>query len=130
MPQTPSIAHCPRSHAYFQHSPFAFEQLDTLGFNICLGTDSLASNTDLSLFAEMRAFRRVYARVPAEKILAMVTVNAAKAIQAEDFLGKIHPGYQADMIAIPATLETASAYESIISFTAEVPWMMIAGEPV
>ncbi|PYJ40486.1 MAG: hypothetical protein DME86_12005 [Verrucomicrobia bacterium] len=128
LPQAPSIAHCPRSHAYFRHRPFVFERLNALGLNICLGTDSLASNTDLSLFAEMREFRRVYARVPAEKILALVTVNAAKAIQAEDFLGRIHPGYQADMIAIPASFETASAYESIINFTGDVPWIMIGGE--
>ena len=129
VPRMLSIVHCPRSHVYFQHSPFGFERLDALGLNICLGTDSLASNTDLSLSAEMREFRRVHAGISAEKILAMVTVNAAKAIQAEDFLGKICAGYQADMIAIPAISKTSSAYESIISFTAEVPWMMIGGEP-
>jgi cytosine/adenosine deaminase-related metal-dependent hydrolase len=128
MPQTPSIAHCPRSHAYFQHSPFAFDRLDALGLNICLGTDSLASNTDLSLFAEMREFRHMHASIPAENVLAMVTANPAKAIQAEDFLGKIRPGYQADMIAIPATSEAASAYESIINFTGDVSWIMIGGE--
>src|SRR5260370_38246371 len=35
-----SIAHCPRSHAYFEHSPFQFERFCELGFNIGLGTDS------------------------------------------------------------------------------------------
>src|SRR5207244_3147722 len=39
-----SIVHCPRSHAYFGHVAFQFEKLHALGFNICLGTDSLASN--------------------------------------------------------------------------------------
>src|SRR6266403_2166913 len=34
-----SIVHCPRSHEYFGHSPFQFEKLRQLGFNICLGTD-------------------------------------------------------------------------------------------
>src|SRR5438552_10024288 len=37
-----SIAHCPRSHAYFGHVAFQFERLQRLGFNVCLGTDSLA----------------------------------------------------------------------------------------
>src|SRR5207253_8962275 len=69
----------------------------------------ISSNTNLSLFAEMRQFRRMHASIPIENILAMVTVNPAKAIRAEDFLGKIRPGYQADMIAIPATSETSSA---------------------
>src|SRR5438552_1412433 len=38
------VMHCPGSHKYFGHSPFAFDRLRSLGFNICLGTDSLASN--------------------------------------------------------------------------------------
>ncbi len=50
------VVHSPRSHDYFAHSRFPFERLRSLGFNICLGTDSLASNADLSLFAEMRAY--------------------------------------------------------------------------
>ena len=44
-----SMVHCPRSHQYFGHSPFQFEKLKQLGFNICLGTDSLASNDNLNL---------------------------------------------------------------------------------
>ena len=52
-----SIVHCPRSHQYFGHSPFQFEKLKQLGFNICLGTDSLASNDNLNLFAEIFAGR-------------------------------------------------------------------------
>ncbi len=43
------VVHSPRSHDYFQHSRFPFEKLRALGFKICLGTDSLASNEDLSL---------------------------------------------------------------------------------
>src|SRR4030095_10849977 len=38
------IVHSPRSHDYFGHRRFPFEKLRALGFNICLGTDSLASN--------------------------------------------------------------------------------------
>src|SRR4051812_40644490 len=30
------IVHCPRSHNYFGHSPFAFDRLRSLDFNICL----------------------------------------------------------------------------------------------
>ena len=52
------IAHCPRSHTYFGHTPFELRKLQALGFNICLGTDSLASNSSLSLFAEMRELLR------------------------------------------------------------------------
>ncbi|MEY2544328.1 MAG: aminodeoxyfutalosine deaminase, partial [Verrucomicrobiota bacterium] len=79
-----SIVHCPRSHEYFGHSPFQFHKLRELGFNICLGTDSLASNDDLSLFAEMRAFQKEFPDVSWEEILTMVTVNSARALRQEN----------------------------------------------
>src|SRR5579864_1216694 len=73
-----SIVHCPRSHEYFGHSGFQFERLRRLGFNICVGTDSLASNEDLSLFAEMRAFRRKFPDISPEQVLELVTVNSGR----------------------------------------------------
>src|SRR5207248_6117318 len=78
------VVHSPRSHDYFNHSRFPFEQLRALGFNICLGTDSLASNYSLSLFDEMRAFRRSEPGISPDKILKMVTVNPARALHQEN----------------------------------------------
>src|SRR5438876_9643454 len=92
------VVHSPRSHAYFGHSPFLFERLRSLGFNICLGTDSLASNEDLSLFAEMRAFQRSEAGISPDGILEMVTVNPAMALHQESVLGRIRRGFRADLI--------------------------------
>ncbi|HEY6071061.1 MAG TPA: amidohydrolase family protein, partial [Chthoniobacterales bacterium] len=94
------VVHCPRSHNYFGHSPFAFENLRSFGFNICLGTDSLASNESLSLFAEMRAFQKKFPSVSAKEIFQMVTVNPARALRQENALAQIRPGFRADLIAI------------------------------
>src|SRR5213596_3472741 len=100
------IVNCPRSHDYFKHSHFPFEKLRELGFNVCLGTDSLASNEDLSLFAEMRAFQKEFPIVSAEEILKMVTVNPARGLRQENRLGKIRSGFVADLIAVPCTRST------------------------
>jgi aminodeoxyfutalosine deaminase len=124
-----SVAHCPRSHDYFQHSAFAFERLQNIGFNICLATDSLASNTDLSLFAEMRAFQKSHGEISADELLQMVTVNPAKALGRGTDLGKIGPGYLADMIALPVS-GSAGVYEHIVAFSGDVVWMMIDGKVV
>jgi aminodeoxyfutalosine deaminase len=121
-----SIVHCPRSHSYFDHSPFQCARLRELGFNICLGTDSLASNEDLSLFSEMRAFQKRFPDVAVEEILAMVTVNAARALRQENALGRIRPGCYADLIAIPRVGAT-NAFQEILSFDETVPWMMVGG---
>ena len=122
-----SIVHCPRSHKYFDHSSFQFKKLRELGFTVCLGTDSLASNEDLSLFAEMRAFQKEFPNVSAEEILKMVTTHPARALQAENSLGKIGAGFAADLIALPVTRST-STFEEIIQFDQPVSWSMIGGE--
>jgi aminodeoxyfutalosine deaminase len=58
-PETPiplksSIVYCPRTHAAFGHAPHPFREFLARGVHIQLGTDSLASNPDLSVLAEAR----------------------------------------------------------------------------
>lgn len=116
------IVHCPRSHAYFGHSPFAFERLARLGLPISLGTDSLASNRDLNLFEEMRAFREAYPATAPEAILRMVTTNPGLA-----GVGRLRAGHDADIIAITNSSAMTDTYEEIINCTEE-PWGMIGGQ--
>jgi len=121
------IAHCPRSHGYFGHAPFLLRELRALGFNLCLGTDSLASNADLSLFAEMREVRRTLPSLPAVEILRMATANGAAALGQGEMLGRLRVGYLADMIGIPSEAAAEDVFEEIIDFTGPVPWRMVNG---
>jgi cytosine/adenosine deaminase-related metal-dependent hydrolase len=121
------IVHSPRSHDYFGHSRFPFERLRALGFNICLGTDSLASNESLSLFAEMRAFQRSEPGISPDKILEMVTVNPALALHQQNCLGRIRPGSQADLIAVPCS-GNGNLFEQIVAFDRPVDWMLLDGK--
>jgi cytosine/adenosine deaminase-related metal-dependent hydrolase len=123
--ETSSIVHCPRSHAYFGHSPFQFHKLRDIGCNICLGTDSLASNDDLSLFAEMRAFQEQFPGVRPEHIFEMVTVNAARALGPGNWIGKVGQKFSADLIAIP--ISSQSLFEEIVAFDGPVDWLMVGG---
>jgi cytosine/adenosine deaminase-related metal-dependent hydrolase len=123
------VVHCPRSHNYFGHSPFAFDRLRSFGFNICLGTDSLASNESLSLFAEMRAFQKNFPRVSPEEIFRMVTVNPARALRYENVLGQIRPGLGADLIAVPYSGST-DIFEQIINFQNPVDWVLAGNDQI
>jgi aminodeoxyfutalosine deaminase len=123
------IVHCPRSHNYFGHSPLAFDRLRSLGFNVCLGTDSLASNESLSLFDEMRTFQTNFPRVSPEEILQMATVNSARALRCENALGQIRPGFGADLIAVPCSGST-DVFEQIIAIDAPVCWSMVNGNVI
>jgi cytosine/adenosine deaminase-related metal-dependent hydrolase len=120
------VVHSPRSHRYFGHRRFGFKRLYALGFNLCLGTDSLASNESLSLFAEMRAFQRSEPDSSPEKIFEMVTVNPALALRQQNTLGRIRPGLRADLIAIPCR-EQADLFGEILAFDGEVDWIMTNG---
>jgi cytosine/adenosine deaminase-related metal-dependent hydrolase len=122
------VVHCPRSHKYFGHSPFQFEALRKLGFNICLGTDSLASNENLSLFAEMRAFQQNEPPVPPEKILSMVTVNAALALGKRHVLGRLRRQHCADMVAIPFRGSRKNVFEEIVAFDGDVISSTVNGD--
>jgi cytosine/adenosine deaminase-related metal-dependent hydrolase len=121
------VVHCPRSHEYFKHSQFPFERLHSVGFNICLGTDSLASNENLSLFAEMRAFQRSQPGISPNEILKMVTVNPAMALHREKMIGRIRPGFCADLIAIPCG-QGGDLFGEIVGFEGQVDWVMVNGE--
>jgi cytosine/adenosine deaminase-related metal-dependent hydrolase len=121
------IVNCPRSHDYFKHSHFPFEWLRSLGFNICLGTDSLASNEDLSLFAEMRAFQRREPAISPEEIVKMVTINPAMAFHQEKMIGRIRPGFCADLIAVQCS-EGDNSFEQIVGFDGSIDWIMVNGK--
>jgi cytosine/adenosine deaminase-related metal-dependent hydrolase len=123
------VVHSPRSHQYFGHSRFAFKRLNSLGFNVCLGTDSLASNESLSLLAEMRAFRDSEPESSPEKIFEMVTVNPALALCQQNTLGRIRPGFRADLIAIPCS-EDRDLFGEIMAFDGEINWIMLDGKTV
>jgi aminodeoxyfutalosine deaminase len=121
------VVHSPRSHEYFGHSPFQSERLRGLGFNICLGTDSLASNESLSLFAEMRTFQqRSEPEISPKEVFEMVTVNPASALRQQNALGRIRPGFRADLIAIPSS-EGRELFGEIVAFDREVDWVMVNG---
>jgi cytosine/adenosine deaminase-related metal-dependent hydrolase len=121
------VVHSPRSHDYFGHSQFPFKRLHALGFSVCLGTDSLASNESLSLFAEMRAFQRNESAISPEKIFEMVTVNPASALRQQNGLGRIRSGFRADLLAVPCR-EGRDLFGEIVAFDGEIDWMMVDGK--
>ena len=122
-----SVVHCPRSHVFFGHADFPLQLLRRFGFNLCLGTDSLASNTDLSLFAEMRRLARTEPALPARDLVEMVTVNAARALGQANAIGRVASGAFADLIALPCSGEIDEIYREIVDFNGTQPWTMIAG---
>ena len=121
------IVHCPKSHRFLHQKRFPLEALTERGLNICLGTDSLASNDSLNLFSEMRAAKKMYQTLSAREALEMVTIRPARALKLERQLGRIAPGYLADAIAIPFKGAAGDVLEAIIQNRGTIKWMMVNG---
>jgi aminodeoxyfutalosine deaminase len=96
-----SLVYCPRTHAYFRHSPYPLAKALATGVRVALGTDSRASNPDLSLLSEMRYITQVHPAIDTEDVLRMGTLNGAEALGRDAEVGSITPGKVANLVAVP-----------------------------
>jgi cytosine/adenosine deaminase-related metal-dependent hydrolase len=95
-----SVAYCPRTHAYFQHPPHRYRDMLDAGINVCLATDSRASNPDLSVLKEAQLLVQRDKLAP-DTALKMITQRAAVALGLGDVLGSIAPAKAADFVLFP-----------------------------
>ena len=124
-----SVVHCPKTHHFFERATAPLVRLLQAGVNVCLGTDSLASNNSLNLFEEMRELARVFPQLLPDQILALATTQAARALQLSAPLGRIAVGAAADLIAVPASGYT-DPYVAVVFAEKPVTFMMIDGKVV
>ncbi len=126
-----TVAYCPRTHHAFSHPPHRFREMLSLGINVCLGTDSLASNPSLSILDEMRFLRSHYRDLSSDQILRMGTINGASGLGLATKTGTIANGKRANLVVVP--LETAADapdWESILETSAQPIAVYCAGEMV
>jgi len=71
---------------------------------VVLGTDSLASNHQLSLLAEMKVLRQHFPGIRTEQLLGWATINGAKALQLDNILGSFERGKKPGLVICDATL--------------------------
>lgn len=106
-----AVALCPWSNSLLQVGTAPVLSLISNGIRMGVGTDSLASNYSLDLFAEMRLLRTICHQqtipiaepgpVPsARDLLYLATLKGAKALGLEDEIGSIEPGKYADLAVI------------------------------
>jgi aminodeoxyfutalosine deaminase len=74
----PSVCWCPRSHAWFGHSPWPLAEIHAAGANLVLGTDSLASNDGLDMLGEIREAARTHPDAPRVELFKAATVNGRR----------------------------------------------------
>lgn len=102
-----SVATNPSSNAKLGNGIAPISDMMSKGVNICLGTDSAASNNTLNMFREMGVFSLLHKAVkgsstllPANDVLKSATINPAKVLRSDKKFGIIKSGAVADLIFI------------------------------
>jgi len=97
-----SVVYCPRTHAFFGHTPHRWRDMLAKGINVAVGTDSCASSPDLNLVDDLRLLHRLAPDFPAAELWQMATLRAARALRLENDIGSLTPGKRADLVAFRA----------------------------
>ncbi len=112
-----SVAYCPRTHDAFEHPPHRFRDMLDAGVNVCIGTDSLASNPSLSILDELRFLHQMFPDFNSQQLLEMGTVSGAKALGLQDRVGSLAVGKDADLAVIP--MESKGDWHEMFSSATE-----------
>lgn len=106
---------CPRTHAFFRHPPHPWPRLLQLGGKVALGTDSRASNPDLSLWSEVRLLHRQYPQTDPNELLKMATVNGASALGLDTGAGRIIAGGPAEFLVAHVGQDFTDPWQALLS---------------
>jgi 5-methylthioadenosine/S-adenosylhomocysteine deaminase len=101
------IAHCPDSNLKLASGICPVSDLRDAGINVAVGTDSVASNNNLDMLAELRSAALLAkgitgkaTTITAAEALEMGTINGAKFLGLADKIGSLEVGKQADIASI------------------------------
>ncbi len=92
-----AVVHCPRTHRFFDHARYPLQKLLAAGVTVALGTDSRASNPDLSIWAEMQQVAASHPDIAPEQILKLGTMAGARALGREKEFGTLQVGKRASL---------------------------------
>lgn len=115
------VIHCPGSFHYFKHKSFPFAKLTENHIPVALGTDSLASNTELNLLHEAQLFLTDHPQIDGFDFLNMLTKNALEPLGIKN-RGQIQVGCKADLIAFDHYHQ--ESVQEILSQRKQVDWVL------
>jgi cytosine/adenosine deaminase-related metal-dependent hydrolase len=110
-----TLVTCPRSNGHTGAGAPPIEEFYASGVQLAIGTDSLASAPDLSVFAELATLRALAPSVPASRLLASATIDGARALGFDADYGTIEPGKSARLVAVHIPAVTGDVEEYLVS---------------
>ncbi len=90
---------CPGSNLYIENRLPHIPWFQKMNCQICLGTDSYASNTSLSILREMQILQEHF-EVDFNELLQWATINGARALNIDHIFGSIKPGKNPGLVLL------------------------------
>lgn len=97
---------CPNANLYVSGTLPPVDLLIQHNCKILLGTDSLASNHQLSILAEMNTLKQHFSHLTYEQMLPWATIGGAKALGIDDKFGSFEQGKQPGVLLIDNSFKT------------------------
>jgi cytosine/adenosine deaminase-related metal-dependent hydrolase len=91
---------CPNSNIFIGRNIPPFSLLSDEGCNIVIGTDSLSSNSALSILEELKTIQKYFPEISLEKLISWATINGARALCEDSWAGSIEPGKKPGLLLI------------------------------
>jgi aminodeoxyfutalosine deaminase len=123
-----AIVVCPGTIGWFRRQPPPVPQWLAAGIPVALGTDSLASNRELSMRRELQLARSYWPSLSNQQLLAMATTHGGRALDLP--VGRLRRGAMADLAVFEAAGDAAASAAAIVDGSARLAAVRIGGRPV
>ncbi len=107
-------ATCPNANLYIENRLPDYQAFIEAKAKVTIGTDSLASNWQLSVLEEMKTISKYQSFIPFDLLLEWATLNGAKALGMNDLLGSLETGKQPGIILLTYDPETEKLSDSVV----------------
>ena len=91
---------CPEANRFIEAQLPPLDLLSAKPFQLCLGTDSLASARHLSMLENLKLLQKAFPAIPFETMLGWATLNGARLLGKENQLGALAAGIRPGLVHI------------------------------
>lgn len=91
---------CPLSNIFIHNALPPVQLMLDNSLDVCVGTDSLSSNDDLDMMAELVCLHSNFPQIPMNTLFVWASLNGARFLSKEDVLGTLTPGKRPGIVMI------------------------------
>ena len=106
----PYLAVCPLSNLFIHNTLPPIPLMRRCGIPICVGTDSLSSNDQLDMVAELRCLQEAFPEVPLGELLTWACRNGAAFLGKEAVFGTLEAGKQPGLVFISSVADVVAPH--------------------